>query len=52
MEHLLRGTVRRGALDPAALAASLAQDSDGFDEEGGEGQARVGPGRVCSLVGG
>ncbi|PRW39278.1 dynamin-related GTPase isoform A [Chlorella sorokiniana] len=33
VEHLLGGTVRRGALDLAALAASLAEDADGFDDE-------------------
>lgn len=42
MEHLLGGAVRRGALDPAALAASLAADDDGFDDAWNEELVRAG----------
>lgn len=42
MEHLLGGAVRRGALDPAALAAALAANDDGFDDAWNEELVRAG----------
>ncbi len=41
MEHLLRGTARRGTLDLSALAASLAEGGDDFDDDWNEQLVRL-----------
>lgn len=52
MEHLLGGTARRGGPDLAALAASLAEEGDGFDDDWDDDLVRGRLGAQGLVVGG